>query len=74
MTKLPHVSGRECAKDLVKAGFQFKRQEGSHMVFRRVEPFSQVTVPNHHELDRGTLRGILRQAGISPDEFLKLLQ
>jgi len=58
---------------LAKAGFHFKRQEGSHIVLRRDTPFAQVVVPNHKELDRGTLRAILRQADIEVDEFLKLL-
>lgn len=67
------VSGQDCVKALEKIGFYFKRQEGSHIVLRRDDPFSQVIVPNHRELDRGTLRAIIRQAGISVDEFAKLL-
>jgi hypothetical protein len=43
------------------------------MILRRVEPFAQVVVPDHRELDRGTLRAILRQAGLSVAEFLELL-
>lgn len=73
MSKLPSISGQECVSALSKAGFQFKRQEGSHIVLRRDMPFAQVVVPNHKELDRGTLRAILRQADIEVDEFLKLL-
>lgn len=73
MSKLPVVSGQDCVKALEKMGFYFKRQEGSHIVLRRDDPFSQVVVPNHRELDRGTLRAIIRQAGISVDEFTKLL-
>jgi len=73
MSKLPVVSGRDCVKALEKMGFYFKRQEGSHIVLRRDDPFSQVIVPNHRELDRGTLRAIIRQAGMSVDEFSKLL-
>ena len=73
MSKLPVVSGQECVKALEKAGFYFKRQEGSHIVMRRDDPFAQVIVPNHEELDRGTLRAIIRQAGLSPNEFLKLI-
>jgi len=73
MSKLPVVSGQDCVKALEKIGFYFKRQEGSHIVLRRDDPFSQVIVPNHRELDRGTLRAIIRQAGISVDEFAKLL-
>lgn len=50
-----------------------KRQEGSHIVLRRSDPFAQLVVPDHKELDRGTLRAIIRQAGISVEEFTRLL-
>jgi predicted RNA binding protein YcfA (HicA-like mRNA interferase family) len=73
MSKLPTLSGRECAKALGSVGFYLKRQEGSHMILRRDGPFSQVVVPDHKELDRGTLRAIIRQAGLGVDEFVKLL-
>ena len=73
MTRLPRVSGRDCVSALLKVGFQFKRQHGSHIILRRDTPFAQVVVPDHSELDTGTLRSILRQSGVSPEEFLKLL-
>jgi predicted RNA binding protein YcfA (HicA-like mRNA interferase family) len=73
MSKLPRISGRECAEALIKAGFVFKRQEGSHMIYRRTEPFCQLTVPDHKELDRGTLRAIVRQSGLTVEEFVALL-
>lgn len=73
MTKLPCASGRECAAALAKAGFILRRQSGSHMVLRKSEPFAQVVVPDHAELDRGTLKAILRQAGMSVEEFTRLL-
>ncbi len=73
MSKLPRISGRECVKALEKFGFYFKRQEGSHIILRRDNPFAQVVVPDHKELDRGTLRAIIRLAGIGTDEFVKLL-
>jgi len=73
MSKLPRVSGRECAKALGKQGFILKRQRGSHMILRREKPFAQVVIPDHKELDRGTLRAIIRQAGLSVDAFIKLL-
>ena len=73
MSKLPRISGRKCVKALGKAGFYFKRQEGSHIVLRRDDPFAQVVVPDHRELDRGTLRAIVRHAGLSVEEFVKLL-
>lgn len=71
--KLPRVSGRECVKALGGSGFYIKRQEGSHIILRRDDPFAQLVVPDHKELDRGTLRAILRQADISVEEFIKLL-
>ncbi|MHB8778339.1 MAG: type II toxin-antitoxin system HicA family toxin [Anaerolineales bacterium] len=73
MSRLPRISGRECVKVLSKAGFYLKRQEGSHMVLRRDNPFGQLVVPDHKELDRGTLRAFIRQSGLSVDEFIKLL-
>jgi len=54
-------------------GFSVRRQRGSHIVLRRDDPFAQLVVPNHKELDRGTLRAIIRQAGIGVEEFTGLL-
>lgn len=71
--RLPRISGRDCVKALQEAGFYLKRQEGSHIILRRDDPFIQVVVPDHKELDRGTLRAIIRQAGLRVDEFMKLL-
>ena len=73
MSKLPCLSGRECIQALAKAGFEKKRQQGSHVILRRDNPFAQLVVPDHKELDRGTLRAIIRQAGLSVEEFDKLL-
>ncbi len=75
MSKLPRISGRQCVKALGCIGFYMKRQEGSHIILRRDEPFAQVVVPDHNELDRGTLRAIIRirAAGLSVDEIIKLL-
>lgn len=74
MIKLPRISGRECIKALKKANFYFKRQEGSHVILRRDNPFVQVVVPDHKELDRGTLRSIIRMANLSVEEFVSLLK
>ena len=74
MSRLPRISGRECIKALERAGFQFVRQKGSHIALLREEPFTQLVVPDHKELDRGTLRAIIRQAGLSVEEFIELLK
>jgi predicted RNA binding protein YcfA (HicA-like mRNA interferase family) len=73
MSTLPRISGRECVKALEKKGFFFKRQEGSHIILRRNTPFCQVVVPDHKELDRGTLRAIIHHTGLSVDDFVSLL-
>ena len=73
MSRLPRTSGRDCVRALGKVGFYLKRQHGSHLILRRDDPFAQVVVPNHRELDRGTLRAIIRQAGLSVNEFVRLL-
>ena len=74
MSKLPVVSGKQCVKILEKLGFVIYRQRGSHITLVRENPSNQTTVPLHKELDRGTLRAILRQTDISVDEFVKNLK
>jgi len=74
MSRLPVISGKECIKALQKAGYYVRRQTGSHIILRRDKPFSQVVIPDHKKLDRGTLRAILRQSNITIDEFLKHLE
>ncbi len=74
MPKLPIVSGREVVKALSKAGFQLDHQTGSHMIMRQEEPpHRRISVPNHKELAKGTLRAIIGDAGLTVDEFIDLL-
>lgn len=74
MTALPVVSGTEVVKALGKIGYELDRQRGSHMILRqRVPPHRRLTVPDHDEIARGTLRAIIRQAGLTVDEFVSLL-
>lgn len=72
MSKLPRLSGRDCVAALTRAGFRQLRQKGSHIILRRNDPFAQLTVPDHDELDRGTLRAIIRQAGLTVEQFNQL--
>lgn len=72
MARLPVVSGEDAVRALRRLGFSLVRQRGSHMVLRRGN--AGCVVPDHRELKRGTLAGILKQAGISPEEFLDALQ
>ena len=74
MPKLPAVSGIEVVKALAKIGYDVDHQTGSHMILRQREaPHRRLSVPRHSELAKGTLRAIIRQAGLSVEEFLGLL-
>ncbi|MHC1762688.1 MAG: type II toxin-antitoxin system HicA family toxin [Verrucomicrobiia bacterium] len=69
MPKLPRISGNECISVLGRLGFVQVRQRGSHVVLRCGE--RGCVVPLHRELKLGTLAGVLRQAGVVPEDFIK---
>ena len=71
MPELPRVSGDEAIRALEGLGFRRVRQRGSHVTLRRDTPEGATgcVVPLHRELAAGTLRGILRQAGVTVGEF-----
>jgi len=72
--KLPVVSGIDAVKALAKVGWEVDHQTGSHMILRhRAPPHRRLTVPRHKELAKGTLRAIIRDAGLTVEEFLRLL-
>jgi predicted RNA binding protein YcfA (HicA-like mRNA interferase family) len=71
MPKLPHISGSEAVRALQRLGFEISRQRGSHIVMKRGS--SGCVVPDHREIKTGTLAGVLRQAGVSVDEFVSAL-
>jgi predicted RNA binding protein YcfA (HicA-like mRNA interferase family) len=75
MPELRRVSGRETIRTMEKLGFEQVRQRGSHVILKRQTPTGDVgcVVPLHRELAIGTLRGILKQAGVTPDEFMEEL-
>ena len=71
MPKLPHVSGAEIQRALERLGFQKIRQSGSHVIMKRGD--KGCVVPMHGEVKIGTLAGVLRQAEVSPEEFIQAL-
>jgi len=74
MTRLPRdVSGAECIRVLERAGFTIQRRNSSHVTMRRDDPYAWLVVPDHDEIKPGTLRSIIRQAGLTVEEFVKLL-
>ena len=73
MRKLPVISGKDLCKKLEQAGYVFDHQTGSHIILRNeYPPHRRLTIPNHKEIAKGTLRAIIRQAGLSLDEFITL--
>lgn len=75
MSVLPRASGREVVKALARIGYEQDRQRGSHIILRQNSyPHRRITVPNHKEIAKGTLRAIIREAGLTVDEFKALLQ
>ena len=70
--KLPVVSGRKTIKALEKAGFRIVRIKGSHVKLKKGTRV--VIVPLHDELSKGTLLSIIRQAGLTKQQFLELLR
>lgn len=76
MSKLRRVSGQEAIQALKQLGFRQARQRGSHVVLKKQISEGEVVgcaVPLHRELAIGTLRGILRQAGVTSQEFMENL-
>jgi predicted RNA binding protein YcfA (HicA-like mRNA interferase family) len=67
MPKFPGLSGMDIIKALQKLGFNIIRQSGSHIVLKRNG--IGCVVPNHKEVKVGTVNGLLRQAGVSANEF-----
>ena len=72
MAKLPRLSGAEIVKALEALGFAVVRQRGSHIVMRRGS--SGCVVPNRRELKTGTLVGVLKQAGVTPETLVEALR
>jgi len=75
MPKLKRVSGQEAIRSLQRLGFERVRQRGSHVVLKKETTEGEIgcVVPLHDELAIGTLHGILKQAKITPEEFMEML-
>ncbi len=73
MASLPVVSGLDTIRAFERAGWRRARQKGSHVSLVKVGVNVNLSVPLHRELDRGTLRKLIKLAGLSVDEFVGLL-
>jgi predicted RNA binding protein YcfA (HicA-like mRNA interferase family) len=73
LTRLPVPSGIALCKILEKEGYLVDHLTGSHIILRNEKsPFRRLTVPHHKEVAKGTLRAVLRQAGLTLEEFENL--
>ena len=74
MPRLPQVSGREAVAAFERAGFNVKRQRGSHIVMTKPGSPETLSVPDHRQIKPGTLRSLIRKAGLTVDQFIDLLK
>ncbi len=75
MKKLQLISGREAVQALQKVGYEIDHQAGSHIILRHINsPHRRLSVPDHKTLAKGTLRALIRQAGLTVEEFNELLR
>lgn len=72
MPQLPTLSGRQVVKAFAKDGWQKARQSGSHIILTKPGHMATLSVPDHKEVAKGTLRSLIRAAGLTVEEFLKL--
>ena len=71
---LPVLSGKEVVKIFESLGWQVSRQRGSHMILTKEGEIVTLSVPNHKEVARGTLRSLIRSANLTIEEFLKAVK
>jgi len=74
MQKLPLLSGREVAKVLERLGWKVARQRGSHIILVKEGHIATLSVPDHPEVARGTLRSLITHANITVEEFLSAIK
>lgn len=71
--KLPVLSGRDVVRAFAAAGWETARQRGSHIILVKSGSIATLSVPDHREVAKGTLRSLIRDAGLSVEEFVALL-
>jgi predicted RNA binding protein YcfA (HicA-like mRNA interferase family) len=72
--KLPVLSGREVAKVFERLGWEIARQRGSHIILTKEGHIATLSVPDHKEVAKGTLRKLIARAGITIEEFLETMK
>ena len=73
MPALPVISGRDARRAFEKLGWQFARQRGSHIILVKAGHPATLSIPDHREVARGTLRSLIRSTGLTVEEFISEL-
>lgn len=73
MAHLPALNGRQLVRTFEKFGWSVSRQSGSHIVLTKDGEMASLSVPNHKEVAKGTLRSLIRAANLTVDEFVKAI-
>jgi predicted RNA binding protein YcfA (HicA-like mRNA interferase family) len=73
MSNLANISGKDAAKAFQKVGWEVRGQVGSHLVLTKQGIRANLTIPQHPEVAKGTLRNLIKTSGLAVDQFLELL-
>ena len=73
MASLPVLSGQEVMRVLESFGWSVARQRSSHIIMTKAGEIVTLSIPNHKEVARGTLRSLIRSANLTVDEFVKAI-
>ena len=74
MAGLPTLTGRDVVRIFGKDGWQVARQRGSHVILVKEGLMTTLSVPDHREVAKGTLRSLIRSSGLSVDQFVTLMR
>ncbi len=73
MPALPVLSGRKAARAFEKLGWEVARQRGSHIILVKEGEIATLSIPDHKEIGKGTLRSLIRSAGLTVEAFVQAI-
>lgn len=73
MPTLPNLSGKAVVKAFELGGWEKARQRGSHIIMVKDDSMTTLSIPDHKEVAKGTLRSLIRASGLSVEEFIELI-
>ena len=73
MPPVPILTPKEVIKIFQKLGWEISRQKGSHIIMTKPGNIASLSIPNHNEVARGTLRSLISKAGLTTEDFIKIL-